>query len=306
MSLPDSPGAAGDPPAPEDSEDSAVASATDPRTNPIVPAPKRRKMLIAVGAILIVVLLAVIALWAGEIGPFSHSSSSSGVAGVPFSTAEVAANQSTNGLGQGPWKILLATGADPQSATAQSTVLPSTLFSSQGHPNCDGGPVGGAPSVVDFPSFSGNFSTGDAPVWLFALMNGSGALVFTIVINGRASAIDSYNGTGCRSLASVGKLPDHIADSSSAVTAALLGGGYGVVLAHPGGNMVFAAEDISGSGEWAVTYTTCPTEGPGTTGTTYFGFNATVDLLGGTLTGTVATGPQSCSGLNLAGGLQGI
>ncbi|MCI4366290.1 MAG: hypothetical protein L3K08_00905, partial [Thermoplasmata archaeon] len=197
-------------------------------------------------------------------------------------------------------------GADPQTATAQSTVFPPTLFSSQGHPNCNGGAVQNAPSVVDFPSFSGNYSAGDAPVWLFALMNGSGSLVFTVVINGQANAIDAYNGSGCRSLASVGTLPDRIADSPIAVTASLLGGGYGVVLAHPGGNLVFGAQDISGSGAWGVTYTTCPTEGPGAAGTTYFGFNATVDLLSGTLTGTVATGPQSCSGLNLAGGLHGI
>jgi hypothetical protein len=273
------------------------------------PAPRpagNRTMLLVIVAVIVVVLLLVAGLYIAGVGPFSRSSSSPAVVGDTFSKAAVAANQSANGFGGSPWKTMLAAGADPQVSLLESTAFPSSLFSSQGLSGCVGTDEDNATSAVTFSSIGGNLSAGASPNWLFVLVNGSGALMFTLVLNGQATILEVYSGAGCSAIAQIATLPPGTIDSSTAVRAAMTDGGYAFVNAHPGGFLTYSASDLSGAGVWFVSYSTCPADGSGTAGSTYYTFNATVGLTNGSVVGPPVAGTPACGGLDLSGGLSGI
>jgi len=272
---------------------------------PPSPSGGRRTLLMVVAAVAVAAVVILAALFVVGIGPFARTSGSSSndiQTGETFAVASVAAATAASHFGPGPWHPLLAAGADPSVPVLESTVLPASEFSSVSSLSCSGSAEASDPSV-GFPGFDGDLTLGLAPSWLFVEMNATGTMLFEFVLGGNATPVELYTGPGCTALELLGTLPNWTVDSSTAMSAAMADGGTAFVHAHPGGSTTFVAADIGGSGEWQVSYTTCPPVGNASASQTYYAFVANVSLDTGVVMGSPTSGSVSCHGLDLSGPL---
>lgn len=286
-------------PAPGSAAGSGPSSRSRPRAG-------RSRWALGAGVVVLVVVLTLAALYAVGVGPFARPGSASGgeATGPTFLQAASLANRSGDAYGNGPWKVILAGGADLVTPFLESTAVPLELGGSEEGAPCDGVSETGNSSVVAFPAFTGSLSSGEAPVWLLLTINATGTVLVVVVLDGQASVWAKYAGPGCAPFASIGTVPGSAVDSSQAAGAFLAAGGAAFVRAHPGGFLSLSVADLEGNGGWALSYSTCPAVGSPSTSTTYYTYNATVGLTSGTVTGTPAGGTPRCAPLALFGGLE--
>ncbi len=293
-------GIPGTPPEPPTSPDAFYPPSTPTKAG------SGRGRTLAVAAIVVAVLAVLAGLYLAGIGPFARpapSSSHPPAGPESFSAAWAVANGTAASEGSGPWSTYFAGGVDLSAALPlnASLLLPTDLFSSLGA--CAGTDLVGAGSYPLLPAYSGNLSSGDAPLWDFLIGSPSAGLIVLVgVLDGQGTVWEKFAGSECAAISDLaGALPGNTATSGTAVQAALDAGGSGFVEAHPGGSLLYTVEVplLGRGGDWGLDYTTCPTSGSAIPGTTYYEFNASVGLTNGTLLGDVESGTVSCGSLNL-------
>jgi hypothetical protein len=282
----------------------------EPMAGPAATPKKGSRGIMAVVVIVVAVIVVVAALYLVGVGPFHRNSANSGStvsSGATYDTARSQAEQAAGAYGSGSWSVLFAGGVDLSSSVLLSTALPSDLFTSAGISGCVG-TAEDTSTATTLLAFTGNFSSGQAPDWMFFLVNAQGTVASATVVNGQATIWEVYQGSGCSVIGTVlGSVPSSAVDSPTAVSAAMGDGGSGAgtrfMSDHPGGYLSVSAW---AGGAWYVDYTTCPAIGNGTAGTTYYEYNASVGFTSGKIIGTASSGTAKCSGLDLSNGISNI
>jgi hypothetical protein len=249
---------------------------------PFVPAAPRTRSRVplyaGIAAVVIVVLLVVL-IGTGALPLLKKSSSSSGGA-LTYSQAAPIATQSTSGYQGGGWALLIAVGLD--AAVSQSLPINSSSLETS---ECSFSLAAGAPAVISVPAYSGNRTTGAAPMWEFVFRNGAENLLVVSVIDGKVTIIGTIGGSDCTSAFGLfTAVSPTVIDSSQAAGAVSVDAAPFLAL-HPDANTTFALLGgisflgLSIGPEWTVTMTTCPFGA--VTASTGAQFNATVNATSG-------------------------
>jgi hypothetical protein len=272
------------------------------------PAPSRRSGWV-VPLVLLVAAMAVLAsLFVLHLPPFGNATPSSTAGDLSTgqtSTEAVAAAQPVAAhYGPGPWSPMLLAGADPGTPLRASTVFPANSFEYVADGSCVGHAEAGNESVVTMAGFDGDLAAGIAPSWLVVEMNTTGSMVFVLVLQGAAQALEFYAGPACALFELLGRVPSNAINSSGAAAAASSGGLLAFQKEHPGGSTTYVGAYLHGAGDWTVTYSTCPAAGNATNGSTYYSFVANVSMTNGSLLGSPYSQVNpGCGGLDLSGPL---
>ncbi len=278
-------------------------TATVPSPTPLPPIPSRKSHTGALigGAVVIIVVLAVVGLGVAGVIPIPglHSNGGGGggssPAGTPstFATAWNQANQSAKAYGSGSWKTYLAAGISTPIASTQSTDSVNNLSS----PGCTATPASGLPSSVHLPA--ANPTTGGlGSVWFFLYGNGSDLVLFldngasaipALTLTGSCSTVyNSYFQPLSPSVLNSPQVTQAVRSNASAFLAANsnLTTSYAVI-----GGLSYLGLSIPST--WTLAYTTCGlTETAGSTGNT---FNATLGSTTGVVSASSVVNDSPCS-----------
>lgn len=270
----------------------SAASPSDSLPPPVPPPPldvhrlprpaRGRASGLAVVVIVVVVVAFLAGLFAGGYrfsGGSSPGSSSSPAWDYAQAAAVAAAKANATG---GSWKEIIAAGID----TPHGTMVPAS------------GSAGCALSGFYLPGYSGSYSAGLAPFWLFEYLENPSSIappeLIVEVLNGSATVIANIpQGTSCtEQTGGTAVLPGNVLDSPKVMASAAAAGGTSFLASEP--NATVAFEVYGAPAMWAVAYTPCGLFGAGAsesgTQTTFSAtFNATA---GGQL--SVSTGTSTC------------
>ena len=248
-----------------------------------LPRPARR----GAGWIAVVVIVVVVGAFLGGLFAggyrFTTGSGSGGASSPAWDYAQAAsvAAAKANATG-GSWKEIIAAGID----TPHGTMAPAS------------GGAGCPLSGFYLPGYSGSYSSGLAPFWLFEYLENPTAIappeLILEVLNGSATVLaDIPQGTSCtEQTGGTAVLPGNVLDSPKVMSAAAAAGGTSFLASEP--NATVAFEVYGAPATWSVAYTPCGLFGAGAsesgTHTTFSAtFNATA---GGQL--SVSTGTSTC------------
>lgn len=289
--------------APAPSSPAPTAPTPTPSSLPPIPTRKSHTGALIGGAVVIIVVLAVVGLGVAGVIPIPglHSNGGGGGSGSPgsasnFATAWNQANQSVKAYSSGSWKAYFAGGiATPVGSTQAVGSL--TNFSSS---TCTVTAVSGGPTSIQVPA--ANPTTGGlGSVWFFLYGNGN-ELVIVIDNGGAATPVATLTGE-CSTVFNTYFQP--LAPSilnSPQVTAAVRSNATAFLTDNSNLSTLYSvlAEfdylGITLASTWSVTYTTCGlVQGSATTGNT---FNATVGATSGVVSNSHVANNSACPTLS--------
>ncbi len=130
--------------------------------------------------------------------------------------------------------------------------------------------TGGSISSFTFPTFTGNYHSGESPLWIFIYYQASpAALLFAAVINGQGSYVGEISGSGCvNSVYGNITVPSSVVDSPAAgAAAAATTNGSAFVSAHAQADAAYSLVggysysvlnfSITEAPMWNVVFSTC-------------------------------------------------
>jgi len=169
-------------------------------------------MLGGIGVVVVIILVVVALLLAGLIPGFHLGGSSTSSSGLTTEqSASSTATSFANGITGAPWSLKFASGMD-------STTGWTNNVSTYSNSSC---PLHGSTiSKVNYPSYTGSYSTGLAHVWLFVFTSTGGAQLILVVQNGSAVEAGQTIGPGCVP-GGLATLTGSLVDSSAAAQAAV-------------------------------------------------------------------------------------
>lgn len=266
---------------------SPATTAPSGGTSPSASAPppnRRRTLMIVAAAVVVVVILVLVLLLAAVVHTGSGGSNVATVAA--YSSAATSANSVSNSASGGPWSLLVVEGA----------ALVSGYSNSSGPNGCA---IRGGTGMISFAAFSGNYSSGKLPDWLFVYGNTAmSSLLAVEVSSGSATEVGTLQGSSCTSdFGFLSAIPSNVVDSTQVATALLSETAVETFLStYASANAQYVLADASGSADWEVEYSTCPLVGPSGSGTGA-SVMAEVNAVSGTVTAiNSAPAGTSCSG----------
>ncbi len=281
----------------------SAPTASTPSSLPPIPTRKSHTGALIGGAVVIIVVLAVVGLGVAGVIPIPglHSNGGGGGSSTPgsastFATAWNRANQSMSAYSSASWKAFFAGGlASPVGATEPVGSL--TNYSSS---SCTVTAVSGGPTSIQVPA--ANPTTGGlGSVWFFLYGNGN-ELVIVIDNGGSASPVATLTGQ-CATVFNTYFQP--LAPSilnSPQVTAAVRSNASAFLSDNSNLSTLYSvlAEfdylGITLASTWTVTYTTCSVvSGSATTGNT---FNATLGATSGAVSSSYVANNSACPTLS--------
>jgi hypothetical protein len=251
---------------------SAAAPASAPAPiGPLAPAPgpwasapappPRRRWGLAVAAIVVVVVVILAALLVG--GALSNHSSSTPT-DVTFAESLRSVDAFTSNFDGGGWKPFVAGGVDSSVVTVSPPVNGSALSGLNDTEHCTETILIPAGSTVTVPSFSGNRSSGESPLWGFVMFNSNGTF---LAIEDNSGTITPIATLFCSELALatglLSPLSSTVIDSSAAALTAWGSGGAAFMANHPNATVemsLVGGIDFLGTSTspmWTVIYQAC-------------------------------------------------
>jgi hypothetical protein len=266
------------------------SSAPHPPFPPTTPPSRHREPIYAGVGVAVAVVVAVVVL---VVAPaLTHPGTTSVGPILTYAEARPIADQAVGNLEGGGWSLVFAAGL----VSAATTTIPENL-SALSDLNCSFTSVASGNNVT-LPAYSGNRSSGLAPVWEFGYASLTNGIAIVSVVDGKGAVMGTLTGGECAYSGFVPSLPGTVIDSSQA-TAAAEPYARGFLAAHPNATAVFGlgpAALFGGSGTvatWIVLYNTCSTGfAPSATGS---GFNATVNALTGEVLATHTSSNVTCA-----------